>query len=228
MKTLYCAGLMMLAAGSASAQQFEVLTLGSVQNNDSSFKMLSVRSSLGNDLSSGLFVRVDAGRAAYSYDSGGVQTNGQKDQTRALIGYTFNAGGWQFKALGGVTKAQLTLTPTNAFVTDYKRTGYFVGLEASGKAGPGDLFVLGEYSSPDEVTYASAAYMFGNDSFSVGPTVNYVTEPTYNRHQYGLRGSVNVTDAMEVTLGVTTGKAQTSGFGATTVNSAELQLVLKF
>ena len=176
-----------LTASVASADQTEMILLGSVTQDDSEYGLFSFRHSLTGSLEDGVFMRLDGSISEFRFLNGGTLTEGNQAVLRAVLGYSMPLGNGHGSVYGGISNVSRTFTPASVFLTPIDETGFFLGAEYDEwEDDDAGWQVLTEYESAHESLYGRVTYLFDFGNLSVGPTANYLDEGDYSRTAGGV------------------------------------------
>jgi hypothetical protein len=226
MKRTYLTAATVLAAifaTGAYADGSEAIAIISGSENGDRFYMGSVRQDL-DQVEGGLRLRFDVINGTYPTDYDATSGEGTYGEYRLLLSYTHSLSASADLTLsGGVNQWTLEVRPdTLSSPADESETGLFASVEYFNSDVMGnDLLLIGEYNSVGP-EYLAASYLFDLNTFSVGPSVDYVLDDDYKRVSFGIAAVVSVSDAVEFRATVTNGR-ETIG-SAPAIDAVSMQL----
>jgi len=189
------------ATALAAEDRTEVLGIGNVTTDDSSYLSFSVRHAFHGSLTDGAKFRFDLNRSAFDFDAGGIATTGEIVTAKLLVGTSWQNGNTNVTGYVGLSFEERSFSPAAAGIADSSTSGVFASAELSHNFNSGaNLFGLAEVDSVTNKLYVSSYYVHPlGDRFKIGPTANYITETGYERTALGLRASYDITPKAQLT-----------------------------
>ncbi|MEL7253999.1 MAG: hypothetical protein AAFZ04_08040 [Pseudomonadota bacterium] len=196
------AGIAVLGAPAAFADQNEILVFGNFTTEDESFAMAAYTRNFTPQGTSGLAARVSV--STLSYDLG--PTDVSRRGARLALGYNIagTTGGETSFFVGAVSERFNGSTDTDVFLA----------VETYQPLGSGSVGGVLEYSGVQDTFYVQARYGFAVGSAEVGPVASYVDTNGYHAYDLGVQASIPISTGAYLLPGLAYRNASPSGFSS--------------
>lgn len=226
----------------AQAENFEVLTIGSADQNGSNFYMASIRGGLSfgsaavdtgsaRNAKTGLRFRLDLARSSYDTNFDSVAGSGTGTTYRLLLAYGIPLNADTTLTLtGGVSHRTVEVRPVTVnSPADSSQTGPFASIDFEYSPETfGSFQLLAEHDSVGS-NFASMTYLANlGPNVRLGPTVNYIADGSYARTAYGLSAIYSFGDAFEIKATAAKATQKITGNPNKSVDYFEMQFRMVF